>query len=142
MRWNTDPAEFPRRLLPAAQGAHRAEFAHAVGNARLHALAGASPLETGGVIRGPCSQSSRCSTAMRASSLRRNAPAKPTSSSARSRRPGRSSPIGARISRSRAILGDPGEPGKGLGDRGDHLVRDRRVASVTAPACRAQAPCP
>jgi integrase len=38
---------------------------------------------------------------MRASSLRRNAPAKPTSSSARSRRPGRSSAIGAKISRSK-----------------------------------------
>ena len=41
---------------------------------------------------------------MAASSERRSAPANPTSSSARSRRPGRSSGIGARISRSTAAV--------------------------------------
>ena len=50
--------------------------------------------------RSPRGAASRCSRRIAASSDRRSAPAKPTSSRARSRRPRRSSPIGARISRS------------------------------------------
>ena len=60
------------------------------------------------------------STRIAASSARRNAPAKPSSSSARSRRPRRSSPIGARISRRTPIFGgelrrDPAPPARRRG---------------------------
>jgi hypothetical protein len=50
-------------------------------------------------MRSPCSAVSGWATSMRASSARRKAPAKPTSSSAWSPSPGRSSSIGATISR-------------------------------------------
>ena len=70
------------------------------GRATVTPLPSRSPLESGRVRRRPRGAASRCSTRIAASSDRRSAPAKPTSSRARSRSPRRSSPIGARISRS------------------------------------------
>ena len=70
------------------------------GRATVTPLPSRSPLESGRVRRSPRGAASRCSRRIAASSDRRSAPAKPTSSRARSRRPRRSSPIGARISRS------------------------------------------
>ena len=90
----------PGGVLPAAQRAHRAECGGAERQGDGDAGAGAVALGERQGEAQPRGAASRCPTRIAASSDRRSAPANPVSSRARSRRPRRSSPIGARISRS------------------------------------------
>jgi hypothetical protein len=85
-RRNTSPAAMPVRQRASARTGQGSLTPY--GMPTYTPLRARSPLETGRVMRSPCLHASRWSTAMPASSLRRNAPAKPTSSSVRSRSSG------------------------------------------------------
>ena len=100
MRRNSGPAVRPAASCQRRSARTGQSAVVPSGRATVTPLPARSPLESGRVRRSPRAAGSRCSRRIAASSARRSAPAKPTSSSARSRRPGRSSPIGARISRS------------------------------------------